>query len=248
MRAIDLAAQTNRWRNIAAGEKAFASLGMMAIALTNAQFTAQIVVMLLMTGLVIFGAGIEWRVFLEAARVPLLFILTAVTAQLVSLDHDGWMPHLALVDPETMRAAAFVALRSTACVAALLFLALTTPLVSLLHLCQRLGLNADISDIAMIMFRFVWLLLDCLEAGQKSLAARLGFSSRRRMLKSSALLAAGLFPRVFDRARRTETGLAARGFDGKLRFLTEERLASSGNLLLIAASLTGLAACLWWLP
>ena len=66
----------------------------------------------------------------------------------------------------------------------------------------------------MVMFRIIWLLLDCLEAGQRSLGARLGFNGNRRMLKSSGLLLASLLPRVLGRARRMEAGLAARGYTG----------------------------------
>ncbi|WEZ85925.1 CbiQ family ECF transporter T component (plasmid) [Rhizobium sp. 32-5/1] len=110
-----------------------------------------------------------------------------------------------------------------------------------------MGLNAEISDIAMVMFRIIWLLLDCLEAGQRSLGARLGFAGKRRMLRSSGLLLASLLPRVLGRAKRMEAGLAARGYTGRLNFISVETPASRARLLAIGTVLCGMFFFMRWL-
>lgn len=247
MRAIDRCAQTNRWRHHAAGEKVLLSLGIMVTSLSSTNWGVQAVLLASMLTLMTCGARISCRDIARAARVPLLFIATGTLAQLFSVSLEGYAPRLAWVASAEINQALFVALRSIACVSALLFLALTTPLSSILQLLQRMGLNAEISDIAMVMFRIIWVLLDCLEAGRQSLDARLGYSGNRRVLKSHGLLLASLLPRVFARARRMETGLAARGYTGRLDFISIERPASNARLLLIGCILALLVALTWWL-
>jgi cobalt/nickel transport system permease protein len=247
MRAIDRCAQTNRWRHHAAGEKLLFAGGVMTASLLSAGWTGQLMFLVVMLATMRVGARIAWRDILRAARIPFLFITTGTVAQLISVTAVDFVPIVSVVPGEGIEKALFVALRSSVCVSALLFLALTTPLSSILQLLQRIGLSVEISDIAMVMFRMIWLLLDCLDAGQQSLGARLGYSSRRRMLRSNGLLLASLLPRVFDRARRMDAGLAARGYTGRLNFISVERPASGPRLLLIGAGLIGVSAMTWWL-
>lgn len=247
MRAIDRCAQTNRWRQQAAGEKSLIALGVMVISLSSAIWGVQVALLVSMLALMTIGAGISGRDIAKAARVPLLFIATGTVAQLFSVAMDGYVPSLSLVSAAGIDQALFVALRSCACVSALLFLALTTPLSSILQLLQRIGLNAEISDIAMVMFRIIWVLLDCLDAGRQSLDARLGYVGKRRMLKSNGMLLATLLPRVLARARRMETGLSARGYTGRLDFISIEKPASRARLLAIASFLALVFVLSRWL-
>lgn len=246
MRDIDRCAQTNHWRHHAAGEKLLFAFGMMLVSLTAAGAWGQVAILVAMLALTIFGARVRLVDIARGGRVPLLFILAGTLAQSLSVSmQDGW-PMLSVASPEALANAGLVGLRSCACVAALLFLALTTPLSSILQLLQRIGLNAEISDIAMVMFRILWLLLDCLDNGQKSLSSRLGYTSYRRMLTSNAILMASLLPRVLHRAGRMEIGLAARGYGGQLHFLSAERPASLLRLSLIGFLLLLVSLGLLW--
>lgn len=248
MRAIDRCAQTNRWRHYATGEKLLLALGLMIISLVSVGWAGQIGLLIATIALMKAGAGLRFGDIFKAARVPMLFIITGTVAQLVSVSMTGLVPTLSLVSGDAAYSACFVALRSTVCVSALLLLALTTPLSSIVQLLQRIGLNAEISDIAMAMFRLIWLLLDCLEAGQQSLAARLGYTNNRRMLRSNGLLLASLLPRVLGRAQRMEAGLAARGYSGRLNFISVEQPASTARLVMISCLLGTVAVLMWFFP
>ena len=248
MRSIDRSAQTNRWRHHAASEKVLLALGLMVISLSIHNLGAQVILLILASVLTMAVAKVSPRDVLAAGLVPLGFILTGTAAQLLVLDFSGSRSWLSLAGPEGFRAAAFVAARSLACVSALLLLALTTPLASILQLLQRIGLNADLSDIAMIMIRMIWLTLDCLETGHRSIVSRLGHARMGRMLRSNAMLGASLLPRVMSRAGRMEIGLAARGYDGHLRFLSAERRSTWPRLALILGGLLLLAVLLGTLP
>ncbi|UBI79425.1 hypothetical protein J3R84_28580 (plasmid) [Ensifer canadensis] len=52
---------------------------------------------------------------------------------------------------------------------------------------------------------------------------------------------------MLDRARRMETGLAARGYTGRLNFISVERPASGARLLVIGGVLAGVFVLTWCL-
>jgi cobalt/nickel transport system permease protein len=240
VRLIDRNAQTNRWRRIPAIEKAALAMGMMLVSLGTPGWTAQGMIILIMLSSLLFGARVPPRDLLSCASIPLGFIAAASLAQVVTWHFLRGMPVFG-VSRQQLLPAIYVALRSFACVSALLWLALTTPLTDILQLLRRLGLSSEISDIALMMFRFIWLSLDCLESGVRSQANRLGYSGYRRGLHSMALLMAALLPRVLSRARRLEGGLAARGYSGELRFIELRRPQSRLRQLGILGLLSSIA-------
>ncbi|SMF28977.1 cobalt/nickel transport system permease protein [Tistlia consotensis] len=240
MRLIDRHAQTSRYRHLPAAEKLIAATGAMAVALTAESFLVEAAVLAAAVALLTLGARVGPRDLWRAARVPVGFVLAGSLAQATSLSLHGGLPSLAW-PVGSLEPAAFVALRSLACIAALLGLALTTPLADLLHLLRRGGLGRELGDIAFLMLRIIWVTLDCLTEGLRSQANRLGFVGYRRSLRSLGLLLAALLPRTLGRARRLETGLAARGYDGALCFLRQEQPVSALRLGMILGGLAALA-------
>lgn len=244
---IDRAAQAGRWRWWPAGEKLLLALGVMGISLGVAGWIGQGLLLALMVGLTIGAARVPVGTWLKAACIPMGFILMGMLAQFIALDiRDGGLS-VALVSEDDMVKAVFVGMRSFVCVTALLFLALTTPLASLMHLLQRLGLRGELTDVAFLMLRFVWLVFDSLQTGQRAQDARLGRITARRWLRSSALLAAGLLPRTLDRARRMTMGLDARCSTGTLNVLSLERTASPTRLALLAGAIACVGGGLAWI-
>jgi cobalt/nickel transport system permease protein len=239
VRLIDRNAQTNRWRRIPAAEKAALAIGMMVVSLLSG-WAAQLLIIALMSGLLIFGARVKARDVWNSATIPFSFIALSSAAQLVTLHFEHGWPVFGIAW-EAWLPAMHVALRSFACVMALITLALTTPLTDVVQLLRRVGLSPEISDIALMMFRFIWLTLDCVESGVQSQANRLGYASYRGGLHSMGMLLASLLPRVLSRARRLEAGLAARGYTGELRFIELQQDASWRRQVAIVALLAGVA-------
>jgi cobalt/nickel transport system permease protein len=230
MRLIDRNAQTNRYRRLPALEKLGFAVGGMGVALATHSYCAQGIILLTALGITTLGAGVPAADLRAAAQVPVGFILAGCAAQATGLSfRDGW-PH-AFWTGDAAAQAAFIGLRSLACVFSLLALALTTPIGDILKLLRRMPLGRDIGDIAYIMLQMVWITLDCLTAGARSQANRLGFVGYRRTIRSLGTLLAALLPRTLGRARRLEVGLAARGFDGELRFISLEHPLSAARLV-----------------
>lgn len=233
---LDRLAQTNRFRAIATGEKLAFSASVVVAAFAVPTPGAALSLCGLVAVLLVAGARVPARAVAKAAAVPAGFLALGALAQIVTLDMAGGVPLPRLAGAGLLPAIVEVTLRSAAAMAGLLFLTLTTPLTSLVQLAQRAGLPGEITDLALMMFRLVTLLVESLGRGRAALAARLGFSSRRRALASTGLLMAGLLPRTLHRARRLEQGLAARGYDGALAFLSVERKVRPLRLALALAA------------
>ncbi|MFO1057650.1 MAG: cobalt ECF transporter T component CbiQ [Dongiaceae bacterium] len=243
MRLIDRHAQTGPLRRQPAAEKLLLAFGLMVLALASPTWATQALVLATALAMILGIARVPAADLGRTMAVPVGFILAGTLVQAVSLRWAAGLP-APEVTGDALRRATFTGLRAMACVTALLGLALTTPLSDILQLLRRAGLGREIGDVALLMFRLVWVLLDCVESGVAAQASRLGYSSRRRRIRSLGLLLAALLPRVLGRARRLEQGLGARGYEGELRFLAIGRPVSRRRLagilgLLVVLGLLG---------
>lgn len=233
---IDRAANLNPWRHRALAEKVVAGLGFLALAVVLPPWPGAALVAVSVTVLTLWGAKVPLRLWLSAMALPVGFMLTGALTLLVQVDGHG----LSLA-PDGMMAAGGLILRAFAATACLLFLALTTPAVQLLSGLRRLGVPAEIVEIALLTYRFVFLLADAALAMTNAQSARLGHSTARRWLRSTGQVIANLLPRAMDRARRMEVGLAARGWAGDMPVLTL-RHPLSWRFLALVLGLQGVVA------
>ena len=207
MSPIDRVAHLNHWRSRSLTEKAVLALGMLLLATLLPPYPVAGVVAAVMTAAALLGARVPVRVWLACAVGPMGFLLAGVVSLAVQVDTGG----LGLA-PGGLAAAAGLAARSLAGFTCLLFLALTTPATDLMAGLRRLGLPAEITEVALLMYRFLFLLAETAMTMDTAQAARLGHVGARRRLSSLGVLIANLLPRALDRARRLEVGLAVRGW------------------------------------
>jgi cobalt/nickel transport system permease protein len=222
-------------------EKSVLALGMMALALVFPPFPVAPVVALVMTAATLLGARVSPRLWLGCAAAPLGFLLVGSLSLALQVDSAG----IGLA-PGGMTAAGGSAARSLAGLTALLFLALTTPATDLVAGARRLGLPSEIAEIALLMYRFLFLLAGTALAMDTAQAARLGHDGSRRRMRALGALIANLLPRSLDRARRLEVGLAARGWNGEMRVLSRRAAVSWPVLMLVLAIEAGVAGLGLW--
>lgn len=239
---IDRLAQASPWRRRALTEKAALALGLLALSLLLPPWPGAVLVLAVAWGVALLGARVGLADWLRLNAAPLGFVLTGATTLAVELGPDG----LGLAADHGAKAAEVV-LRASAAASCLLLLAVTTPTPDLVRGLRRLGLSAEITDVALLTWRFLFLLQDAATTIHIAQEARLGWSNGRRAICSTGLLIALLLPRAMDGARRLEIGLAARGFDGALPMLSPKRPVSIGWLGLILGGETVLAGVSLWL-
>ncbi len=235
MSPVDRAAHLNRWRHRSLTEKATLALGMLLLAIALPPGPGAPMVAVVMTSAALGGARVPPKVWLACVAAPLGFLLVGAFSLAVQVNASGFK-----LAPGGLTAAARLAARSFAALTCLLFLALTTPATDLIAGLRRLGLPAEIAEIALLMYRFLFLLGDTAMAMDSAQAARLGHFGAKRRLRSLGLLIANLLPRALGRARRLEVGLAARGWNGEMRVLSKRiktSMPSLGLVLLVEAAI-----------
>jgi cobalt/nickel transport system permease protein len=231
--AVDDAAWASAWRTRSPVDKLVLCAGLVGCALVLPPWPGGVLVALAAVVLALGPARVPARTFGRAARWPLAFVAVGALTAVVTVDGGlGWAPDAAA------RAGELVG-HSVAGGAAVLLLATTTPMTDLLAALRRLGVPAAVVEVAGVTYRLLFVLLQSLTTIREAQTARMGHSTWRRSYRSSGALAAAVFTRSFDRARRLQEGLAGRGMETGLRVLPESLPSSRGFL---AATAAGLAA------
>jgi cobalt/nickel transport system permease protein len=239
--AIDAAAWSSRWRHRSAGDKALLGLGLTGTALLLPAWPGSLLATVVAVGLVLGPAGVGWRVLATAARGPLAFIvLGAIGIALTWRTTAGGWPGLA-VTTAGLAQAARTAAHAVAGTCGVFLLAATTPISDLLGWARRHRVPDPVLDVAGLVYRLLFILLDTAGQVRDAQAARLGYATRRATMRSAALATAAVLTRAWDRAHRLEDGLAGRGLDGPLRVLDDPRPSSPRFIAATLALLAGLA-------
>ncbi|MFC5994773.1 cobalt ECF transporter T component CbiQ [Pseudonocardia hispaniensis] len=222
MLPLDAAAYTNRWRPRHPGEKAFLSLGLLACAVALPPWPGALIVGVVAGALLLGPAGVRPRQAWRVLSVPLGFVAVGSLPLLVAVGGRPWIRF----EPSGLPMALGLAARATAALLSLLLFAATTPLADTLPRLTRLGVPAAVTEVAALMYRMLFLLLDSVHAVREAQASRLGFRTWATSYRSLAGQGGAIFVRAFDRARRLEAGLALRGYTGSLRIEVEQRPVS----------------------
>ncbi|NMH96318.1 cobalt ECF transporter T component CbiQ [Pseudonocardia acidicola] len=241
MLPLDAVAYTNRWRPRHPAEKAFLALGLLACAVALPPWPGALVVGAVAGAVLLGPAGVAPRQAWRATRVPLGFVTVGSVPLLVAVGGSPWIRF----EPSGLPTALQVAGRATAALLCLLLFAATTPLADTLPRLTRLGVPPAITEVAALMYRFLFLLLESVRTVREAQASRLGFRTWVTSYRSLAGQAGAIFVRSFDRARRMEEGLALRGYTGSLRVEVEPRPVSRPFVAAVAALLVAVVAGTW---
>jgi cobalt/nickel transport system permease protein len=179
-------------------------------------------------GLAVFRAGLPARLFGRLLLAESLFLVLATLGVAISFSFSpptdtSWRWQVGSLyisaTPTSVDMALHLVTRALGSVAALNFLALTTPLPDLLELLRRLRVPIFLLDIATLTYRFIFVLLDNLNRMYIAQNCRLGYSSPRRAFRSAGLLGSQLFIETYRRSQRLQTALESRGYTNDLKVL-----------------------------
>ncbi|MGW1143069.1 cobalt ECF transporter T component CbiQ [Streptomyces zhihengii] len=204
-------------------EKAVLGLGLTVTAVCLPPWPGAVLVAAATLTVLLGPAGVAPRQLWRAFRVPLGFCVTGAVPLLFAVGGPQGAVSLASGGPAH---AGQLLLRTSAASLGVLLFAFTTPVSDVLPRLVRAGVPAPVVDVALVMYRITFLLLDSVARVRQAQAARLGATSRAAAWRSLAGLGATAFVRAFDRASRLQTGLAGRGYDGTLRVLVPRAAVS----------------------
>jgi cobalt/nickel transport system permease protein len=230
---------TNAWRHRNPWEKVLFGGGLLILTFLVAPFPWCVAIALLVSIAAIAGAKIPATSWLGVLSVPISFSILTALGILVQINRSGSGLSVGL-DWGGLPLAAGLLLRSVAAISCLAFIGWTTPLMEMIPVFQRLGIPAVLIDLALMIYRFLFVTATTLGEMRRAQSWRLGRADYRSRMRALSMLASGLFLRCVQRARRLEDGIESRGYQGRLWVLAPRRAASPGVLAGILAVQAGL--------
>jgi len=248
---LDWYAHNSRLRTAHPVEKALFALLCLGPALYFSREAVSLAIILLHSIIFLFYLQIPLRFYVKLMLMPLAFLLPgclAVALELVPAQAGAMMLILPLgsltlgISPGSFSLAVNILLRSLAALSALYFLALTTPFAQLGWLLRKAKIPAGAVELALLTYRFIFVLADTAHSIYTSQSTRLGYSCRRNTLKSLGLLASGLLIKSLERSRLMHASLVSRCYEGEFPSLETRYSFSLRNWLLIGGVTTALLA------
>jgi cobalt/nickel transport system permease protein len=168
----------------------------------------------------------------ELFLVPLWFaFLSAIVIVLISGgEHLFWiwdpLPFLSLsITRESINTGFFILCRVIGGMSALLFIALTTPMTDLFVVMRKCRVPDFVIDLAMIIYRTIFILMDQVRQIYHAQVMRLGYSTWRESITTFASMCGATFIASWDEGDDLIRAMDARCYDGKFALMGESRPA-----------------------
>jgi len=220
---IEESAYTNRWRLVSPAAKGITSLCGMVAAYAAVTPVGACGVAAILCAVTVLGAGIPALRYLRVAAPALLFLSVSVFSLAVSLKIGNTLGDLSLHLPRTgYYRVAEVSGRSLGALAALLFLAMTTPLSDIITLLRRLKAPEVLLDIMILCYRTLFVFSEAVRDTITAQSARLGYATIRLSIRSLGGLVANIAAQVWQRSQALHLASMARNNDGPFRFLEHD--------------------------
>ena len=257
---LDTLAYTNRLRGLPPEHKLIFAFATLAIALSTHPLV-QILTALWMSVWTVVYARIPAGIYLRLLTFALVFCLTSLpalilngvsVADLPSVQPDSWsgltLGHYYIyISRNGTQQALAILTRAIASVSCLYFLMLTVPFTEILETLRRLGMPVLLTDLMLLMYRFIFVLLKTADDFWTAQQSRGGYRTLSTGMKSLGILIGQLLKRTLEHYHQFSLGLAARGFAGEFRVWHPRRYRPSKRYALEALlGCVVLIALEWW--
>ena len=241
-------AQKNGLREVNTWVKLAAGLGAIILCLLSTGYAAPLIIALILSAGILLLARVDLKTYAELFLVPVWFaVLSALVIILISGGEQvfwRWdpLPFLSLsVTRESINQGFFILCRVIGSMSALLFIALTTPMTDLFFIMRICRIPGFVIDLAMIIYRTIFFLVDQVRQIHAAQVMRLGYSSWRESITTFSMMCGASFIASWDAGDDLIRAMDARCYNGKFALLGENKppgirsLAALGIFLLVGS-------------
>lgn len=119
-------------------------------------------------------------------------------------------------------------------VSCLYFLSLNTTMTDILEVLRKMRLPALLIELMMLIYRFIFLLLETASDIMTAQESRLGNRDYRTKIRSFGSMASALFIQAIRRSNALYDAMESRCYDGRIRVLSQEQPAKKKEIVGIA--------------
>lgn len=213
-----------------AGEKFAFAVITLCICVASRSIAVACIVLASTGILTVFKGGVPVSRYMRLLTVPLVFLFFSTAAIMF---HIKQTPLDLFAFPvgnwyiTTSRASFVYALQliltALSAVSCLYFLSLTTPIPDLLEVMRKLHCPKLIIELMLLIYRFIFILLNTASAISISQSCRLGNKDYRTSIKSFGMLGSVLMMRAMLRSNQLYIAMETRCYDGTIRVLSESQ-------------------------
>jgi cobalt/nickel transport system permease protein len=237
-------AQTNGLREVNTYVKLIAGLGALLLCLLSQSYIAPLFIAVLLSVAILVLARIDARTYGELFFVPIWF--AAMSVAVIILLSGGneiywsWNPLSWLsfsITRESLNEGIFVFCRVIGGMSALIFIALTTPMTDLFVVMRQFHIPEVVLDLAMIIYRTIFIIMDQLVQTHQAQVMRMGYTSLRESVVSFSTLCGSVFIASWESGEDLVRAMDARCYNGKFAMLGKTRSVDISSVVVVGSFL-----------
>ena len=240
MIVVDKLCYRSRLRYINADEKfAFSMLNLLFCVISRSILIA--VIVFVVNGFLTVGKGkIPYRQYAKLLAIPFAFLMISTLTIIVNISKtplDAYAIPLGDFFVTGSQQSFFFGIQlimtAMASVSCLYFLSLNTTMTDILGVLARLHCPELLIELMMLIYRFIFVLMETASAILISQRSRLGNIRFKTSIDSFGKMGAGLLLRAFKRSNILFDAMESRCYDGKINVLEEHHPAKKRELIAI---------------
>lgn len=242
MRTIDRLSYQSKLRYMNASEKFVFAVATLLICVTARSIVLALIILLTNGVLSVGIGGTPMRQYRKLMAVPLAFLVLSTIAIIVNFSQvpldayalrlwNGW--YLTGSRASLLFACRLI-LTALAAVSSLYFLSLNTTMTDILLVLHRLHCPLILREMMLLIYRFIFVLLDYAENMTTSQHARLGNRDMKTTWHSFGTMASGLFIRAMKKADRLYDAMESRCYTGDIRVLEQDYSPKAAEIAAMA--------------
>lgn len=236
--------------------KAALAVGTLCICVAARSFVVSFIVLAAMGCLTVFTSRTSLSHYIKLMAAPLVFLAIGTIAIAINFT-DAPMDlfsvavggHYLAVSYHSALYALQLIVISLASVSCLYFLTLTTPMLDLIAVLRSLGCPWIIVELMMMIYRYIFVLLDMASAIMTAQNCRLGNRTAKSAVRGMGLMLSVVLMRALNRASLLYDAMESRCYDGEIRVISQSYKSTGKERGLVGLFLIGLLAlallCRW---
>jgi len=223
-------AQNNGLRQVNTYLKLAVGIGAIFLCLVSTSYIPPLFIAIILTCVILFLARVDVKTYTELFIHPFWFAIMSVTG--IVLVFGGatvfwsWnpLPWFSLsITKESINQGVFVFCRIIGGMSAVCFIALTTPMTDLFIVMRQCWIPEVVIDLAMIIYRTIFIILDQVKQIYNAQVMRLGYSTFRESVQSFSTMCGAVFIASWNAGEDLIRAMDARCYDGKFALYGENR-------------------------
>lgn len=248
---IDVYARRSRYFAWSPALKTAACVLLLILCVVSPTSWVPLALALILAALTVAGGGVTPRDYLALLSFPAVFLLLSGLALLWDYAPagdgvlavpfwNGWL----VVTAAAQARARLVTARALGAVSCLYFLSLSTTLPEILAVLRRAHVPQVMTELAILIYRYLFVLLSAYGAMKDAAASRLGYDGLVRSIRTTGAVYGNLLSSSFRRSGACFDAMESRCYDGEIRFLQREKPVTLPAALLLGGLAAAAAAAI----